>query len=216
VTRREILTRSCLAAAAALCLAVAAGLTLLAADVTRWRDAVASGDVRFRAPGDDDELWQAHEQVPLGAARALLGVEDDLAFRRALVAVRASRLEETTVSDPEVALLRNAARGRLEAIVTDDHERSRQSRAAGLLGVLGLARLASETQERAAVLSETIADLERAITLDPGNDEAKYNLELALQRGRGLQLTEGAGGANPTPGGSGAKGAGAGEPGSGY
>ena len=54
------------------------------------------------------------------------------------------------------------------------------------------------------------------IALDPENDEAKYNLELALQRARGIQLTEGAGGQNPTPGGSGSSGAGAGDPGSGY
>ena len=41
-----------------------------------------------------------------------------------------------------------------------------------------------------------------ALALDPGNDEAKFNLELALQRARGIQLTEGAGGVDPSPGGA--------------
>jgi hypothetical protein len=82
--------------------------------------------------------------------------------------------------------------------------------------VIGLARLVSETQDRTALLSETVANLQLAIELDPSNDEAKYNLELALQRSRGLELTEGAGGQNPSPGGTGSSGAGAGDPGSGY
>jgi hypothetical protein len=82
--------------------------------------------------------------------------------------------------------------------------------------VLGLARLISETQDRVALLSSTVANLQLAVALDPANDDAKYNLELALQRSRGIQLTEGAGGQNPSPGGSGSSGAGAGDPGSGY
>ena len=82
--------------------------------------------------------------------------------------------------------------------------------------MLGLARLISETQDRVALLSATVANLQLAIALDPSNDDAKHNLELALQRSRGIQLTEGAGGQNPSPGGSGSSGAGAGDPGSGY
>ena len=132
--------------------------------------------------------------------------------------VRLARLDDPTVSvsDPEVALLRNDAQARLDAIVAGDADAATKSRAAGLLGVIGLSRLGSETQDRAALLSATVANLQLAIALDPSNDEAKYNLELALQRSRGVQLTEGAGGQNPTPGGSGSSGAGAGDPGSGY
>ena len=55
-----------------------------------------------------------------------------------------------------------------------------------------------------------------ALELDPSNDEAKYNLELALQRARGLDISEGAGGKNAAPGGAGQKGAGASDPGGGY
>jgi hypothetical protein len=74
----------------------------------------------------------------------------------------------------------------------------------------------TETEQRGALLSSTVASLQLAIALDPGNDEAKHNLELALQRGRGFQLAEGSAGENPTPGGSGSSGAGAGQPGTGY
>jgi hypothetical protein len=82
--------------------------------------------------------------------------------------------------------------------------------------VLGLARLVTETQQRDVLLQYTLTSLERAIALDPDNDEAKLNLELAHQRGRALELVEPAAGRNPSPGGQGSRGAGASDPGTGY
>ncbi len=120
------------------------------------------------------------------------------------------------MSDPAEALGRNEAQARLEAVAGSDIDRIRRSRAASLLGAMGIARLSSESQERGALLESTVANLRLALQLDPTNAEAKYNLELALQRGRGIQPAEGGGGANPSPGGAGASGAGAGDPGSGY
>ena len=51
-----------------------------------------------------------------------------------------------------------------------------------------------------------MVSLQPTLGLDPTNDDAKYNLEYALQRSRGVQLTEGGGGQNPSPGGSGSTG----------
>lgn len=198
------------------CFLAAAALLLLAADVARWRDAMPASDIRYRATPGAADLWRPRTRIPLDPARALLSVDDDVELRRAVRAVLLARLEDATVSDPELVLRRNEAQARLEAIATGTGDDVRRSRAAGLLGVLGLARLVSETQDRLALLQSTVANLELAIALDPGNDEAKFNLELALQRGRGIQLTEGAGGVNPSPGGAGARGAGAGDPGGGY
>ncbi|MGH3134302.1 MAG: hypothetical protein ACRDNY_11280 [Gaiellaceae bacterium] len=214
---RELLLtrRTALVVGALACFGVAALLFLLAADVARWREAMTAGDVRYQASPEAD-LWQPDERVPLGIAGGILGVEDDVSFRRAVRALRLARLEDGTISDPELALRRNEAQARLEAISTGGDTRQRRSRAAGLLGVLGIARLATEAQDRVALLESTIASLHRALDLDPSNADAKFNLELALQRGRGIQLTEGAGGTNPAPGGAGARGAGAGDPGSGY
>lgn len=215
MTRRALLVRGGLFAGAAACLALAAVLALLAVDVGRWRDAFPAGDVRYRAAAEDGR-WTASTVLPRGLSRKLLGVGDDVEFREAIRTVRTARLQDLTVSDPEVALLRNEAQARLEAIVGASGEDGRRSRAAGLLGVLGLARLATETQEREALLQYAVASLERAIALDPENDEAKLNLELALQRGRSVELAEAGGGQNPSPGGQGSKGAGTGDPGSGY
>ena len=218
MTRRELVERLALGVGATICLVVALALGLLALDIARTRDALAHGDVQYRISPERLGHWRASTIVPSDPAASLLGTQDDLELRRAVRSVRLARLDDPTVSvsDPEIALLRNDAQARLDALVAGDASAQTKSRAAGLLGVIGLSRLSSETQDRTALLSATVANLQLAIALDPSNDEAKYNLELALQRSRGVQLTEGAGGQNPSPGGSGSSGAGAGDPGSGY
>ncbi len=218
MTRREILERVALGVGAAICLLLALAFGLLALDVARSRDALAQGDVSYRISPERTGLWRTSTLLPFDLAVGLIGTEDDVDVRRAVRSVRLARLDDpsVSVSDPEVALLRNDAQARLDALVASDANARVKSRAAGLLGVIGLSRLGSETQDRVALLSATVANLQLAIALDPSNDDAKYNLELALQRSRGIQLTEGAGGKNPSPGGSGSSGAGAGEPGSGY
>lgn len=218
MSRREILERSAVGAGALVCLILATVLALLALDAWRTRDALASGDVQFRVAPETAGLWTARALVPFDTASALLGTDDDVELRRAIRAVRLARLDDpaVSISDPQVAILRNAAQARLDALVSKEGDAKEQSRAANLLGVLGLARLVSETQDRVSLLSATVTNFQLAIALDPENDDAKYNLELVLQRSRGIQLTEGAGGQNPSPGGTGSSGAGAGDPGSGY
>ena len=218
MSRREIAERGLLGLGAVVCLGLAVVLGLVALDVTRSRDALASGDVAYRISPEQTDLWRFSTLVPFDLADSLLGTEDDVELRRAVRSVRLARLDDPTasVSDPQLALLRNDAQARLDALVAASKDPKTRSRAAGLLGVIGLARLVSETQDRVALLSSTVANLQLAIALDSSNDDAKYNLELALQRSRGIQLTEGAGGQNPSPGGSGSSGAGAGDPGTGY
>jgi hypothetical protein len=202
--------------AALVCFGAGTALVLLAADVARWSKALPAGDVRYAVSPESTDLWQPETVLPPGLSREVLGVGDDVDFRLAVRALRLSRLEDPIVSIPEVALRRNEAQARLEAIAGGTADGARRSRAAGLLGVLGIARLVTETRERAALLESAVTNLQLAIALHEGNGEAKFNLELALQRGRGIQPAEGAGGPHPDPGGAGARGAGAGEPGSGY
>lgn len=209
--------RAALASGALACLAAAALLLLLAADVSRWEGAFAAGDVRYRVAPAERDLWEPAQLVPLEAAAGLLQVEDDVALRRALRAFRLARVDDTVVSDPAIQLLRGDARTRLRALAEDGREdAARRSRALGLLGVLSFASALTEVQDRATLLLEAAATYRQAIAVDPGNGEAKRNLEVALQRSRGLQATSGSGGPNPRPGGPGSRGAGAGDPGSGY
>lgn len=215
MTRRELAVRLAALGVAGLCLFLAVGLGLLALDVARWRDAFPAGDVRYRVAPEED-LWSPATRVPHGLAEGLLDVDDDVDLRLAVRALRLARLDDPNVSDAELALLRNEAQARLEAVAGGSDTAARRSRAAGLLGVLGLARLTTETQERDVLLQYAISSFQRALAFDGENDEAKLNLEIALQRGQSIELLEAAAGRNPTPGGSGSRGAGAGEPGSGY
>jgi hypothetical protein len=195
------------------CLTVAAVLIAIAADVSRWRSTLPSDDVQYRtAPGEQD-LWRSAEFVPLGAARRVLGIEDDLAFRRALRALRLARLGTALSSVPRIALLRTDAQARLQAIANEDDEPARRSRAIGLVGVISFVGSLEGSQESAPLLRDAVDRFRRAIVLDPDNAEAKTNLEAALQRSRGLQPAPATG---PAPGGRGSRGAGAGTPDSGY
>lgn len=214
----EIRRRVALGVGALVSLGLAVALVLVALDVVHWDAALRSDDVTYRTMPDDETLWSIDELAPFDLASRLLAVDDDVDFRRALRALRAAHPDEPSViiSDPRIAISRNEAQARLEAVVASDQQRSRRSRAAGLLGVLGLARFVTETQAREALLSSTVSNFRKAIGLDPANDEAKFNLELAYQRGRGVEINESASGQNPTPGGSGSRGAGAGDAGSGY
>lgn len=200
---------------AVVCLSLAALLTLLAADVSRWHHALRAGDVRYQEVPGDGDVWNPGPLVPLGAARTISGVDDDLAFRRALRAFRLARFEETGIPDTKLVLQRADAQARLEAIGAAGGDPARRSRAKTLLGVLHLATPAADTEEQKAALKAAVVNLQEAIALDTDNSDAKFNLEYALQQRRGGLSARG--GATPNPSDSGSsRGAATGPPGSGY
>lgn len=221
MTRRLThLPRELLLAAAAACLALSVFLALVAVDTARWRTAIADDDVHFAA-GAPSGAWSPQILAPFGAAERLLGIGDDVAFRRTLLLLRSSKLRDVTISDPVLALRRTELADRLESIVVRDPDPVIRSRASSLLGVLNIAAWNSAPtmggqQDRSELLLAAVASFEQAIDLDPENDDAKYNLQLMLLRGQGLLPTEAAAGRNPSAGGKGSRGAGAGAPGSGY
>ena len=214
------LPRELLLVAAVACLVLAVLLALLAVDVTRWRTAIAADDVRFAA-GAPSSGWKSETLAPYRTGERVLAVGDDVAFRRMLLLLRTSKLRDVTVSDPVLAVRRTELTERLESIAASDPDPALRSRASSLLGVLSIAAWNSSPangvqQDRAELLLIAVANFEQAIGLDPENDDAKYNLQLLLQRGEGLLPSEAAAGRNPIAGGKGSRGAGAGAPGSGY
>jgi hypothetical protein len=205
-----------LAAGAVVCLVLATFVVLLAADVWRWRDALRSDDGRYRSAPSSSDLWDPASFFPLALARNSLGIDDDLAFRRAVRAMRLGKLEDTQAFDTEVLLQRADAQTRLAAIAESERDPERRSRAMTLLGVLLLATPAQTVDEQKAALRAAITNLQTAIELDPDNSDAKFNLEFALrQRSAGLAAQ---GGSSPNPLGNPnrSRGAATGAPGSGY
>ena len=178
---------------AAAAMVVAAGfLTLLARDTWHWSRAGHDADARAALSTVTPRAWQADETLPAGLVRRLLGIDDDLAFRRtAATALQLASQEPTAAghkqrSIVEAALVRLARGG----------DPVRASIAADDLGVLLYADPPSPDQAANAYLDPTQtgpsnlqtpeqkAQLQftNAARLDPDNDNAQRNLELMLRR----------------------------------
>jgi hypothetical protein len=133
------------------------------------------GDVAGRGP------WTTSELAPFGLTRRLLGVDDDLAFRRAVAAFHRAR---TGIPSFDTGLqgtaLRVAAEAELAREIRDDTNGPRASAAANLLGVLSVIDATSPAESQTPI-ERSIFEFEDAIHLDPGNEQAKTNLELLYQ-----------------------------------
>ncbi|HZB22545.1 MAG TPA: hypothetical protein VE444_01745 [Gaiellaceae bacterium] len=163
-------------------LVVAALLALVAIDALRLDERVAEDDARFAAAPMTEDLWQTDEVLPLGASRALLGLDPDLDYRRAASLYTRSRPGEPTALNPRRETLRAEATRQLAVISREDPDAHRRSQAAMLLALLALGRgdLFNSAEERLQVLRGAVGNLQIAVELDPTNAEAKRNLELAL------------------------------------
>jgi hypothetical protein len=169
-----------IAVAAALVAAVA--LAVVGVDALRLDDRVAIDDARFASTPMSEGLWEDEAMLPFGATQSLLGLEDDLAYRRAASLYVRSRPGEPTSLNPRRETLRADATRQLAEISKTDGDARRRSQAAMLLALLGLGRgdLFTSAEERLQVIRGAIGNLQVAVELDPDNAEAKRNLELAL------------------------------------
>jgi hypothetical protein len=199
-----------LALAAVLAL-LAAGAVLLAADLRAWDTALEDGDAVY-AVAPTDAAWRPGTYLG-GAAGRLLGVQDDLAVRRALrlyaiAAQTHARLDNAT----QVQTARAAAQDSLLAVAQrGDAKRAAQART--LLGVLtyGAAATGGDSDQ----VEAAVAYFTDAVREDAGNDAAKFDLELLLHlsAAHGTRAGQGVGGGS---GRGNRRGAGGGSPGRGY
>ena len=178
--------------ATALCVALAVVAALGAADARSWRDAADRADGRIPATRLLDD--------PVGQ---FLGLDDDLAFRRAVRAFAAAEYIPFGLDGNESrASARARAAGSLAA-VAESGTPGLASRANDLLGVLA----ATDGSVDAA-----LGRFQSAIVADPTNVNAKRNLEklLRILVVVGIRIPPG----GRAPGGLG--GAGSSPPGTGY
>lgn len=196
---------------AAVLAAAAVCAVLLANDIRKSRDALRNGDVVYAAT-PSRASWTA--DTTLGSvAVSLLGDQDDLDFRRALQHyVDASKLQLRLDNAIDVEGARGRAQDILEqAARTDDPKRA--SQALTLLGILAYRSAASGTTQ--SQVDAAIADFTDATRADPENEDAAFDLELLLRltTAHGSRVQPGQGGGF---GRVGRRGAGGGQPGSGY
>jgi hypothetical protein len=159
-------------------------LALVAALVARDAAAVQRGfdrsDLAFEAQPAAERLWRIDPRLPF--VERGLAIEDDLEYRRALraFAVDARRAENPYDFD------RPAFRAEAQAILgSAEREKelpvAQRSKAASLQGVLTFEESISDPVNGSALIARSLADFTRAVTIDPTNEEAKYNLEFLLR-----------------------------------
>ena len=199
---------------AAVLLVLAVVAVLLAADLRSWRTAVARGDATF-AVQPSAARWSTSTLLPFDPALALLGLQDQLALRRA-------ERRFVTVSAEGNGLdngySESAQRGALEGELTNLARTSNPARASeadNLLGILAFVDSRQRGPSGAAPVERSQADFQAAVQVDPTNEAAKYNLELLLREllAKGVRSGSNDSGGGPAKG---HKGAAGGQPGRGY
>jgi hypothetical protein len=192
--------------------ALAAVLTVLAADVLRWRGHLERAD--FRVLSGSTRMWTADTRLPGDPAAELLDVEDDAAFRRALQLFRLSNPRRPARNQHDLNL-RLVADSRLADVVEAHRSGPIRSRAAMLRGLLALETARGEPLRAETSLRRALSELRTAIRLDDRNTDAKYDLELVMRLLRTVE-EESPGGSEAQSGGTEGQGAGSSPSSSGF
>jgi hypothetical protein len=170
---------------AALCVVLAVLLGLLAADVRTVKTTVSRDDLRFRSRPARGSLWKLHVVLPGNPAADLLGSSDTIAYRRAIQLFLYSRLSASASQElhQDLPTIRAEAQQELQSEMDAAWVPQERSSAANLLGVLVVTTpvAANDRKLIAKVLKRSAGYFQRAIALDPANDDAKQNLELVLR-----------------------------------
>jgi hypothetical protein len=196
-----------------LALVAATLAVLLALDVGTRADALAAGDARFVT--DPRATWDADTILPPALSREALGVRDDEQLRLALRRFRAAYGRRAQIGPGEdIQAARAAAENALTPIAARS-DRLIAARANDLLGLLAADDPSAGAPGGPSPLERALNSFRTAVRLDPQNEAAKWNRDLALRllEARGVRPGP-ASGTGPRAGGR--RGAGAGRPGEGY
>src|SRR5262249_31646190 len=136
-TRRSVMTQARALALAAVALVAAVFLAPLGVDVLHREGSLASGDVRYDLNPGEKGLWHASEILPFGVTRSVLGVGDDLRYRKAArLFLRAQPRDSLSVG---LAPARAQAQGALEDAIAAENDAWRKSQLINMLGVVSVA-----------------------------------------------------------------------------
>jgi hypothetical protein len=180
MTRREKIA----AALSILAVPVALVLVVFAVDILRTPGWIGDDDARFAAaPLRASGLWNESGLLATRARLKALGIDDDVSYRRTVALftkLQPGKADQAV--DPE----QENAWARLQFELTSGSRENpvahRRSELQNLFGVVLLARfLYASPDERSALLTNAIGAFRTAVELDPGNEDAKLNLELALR-----------------------------------
>lgn len=204
--------RRLLHAAAALALPLAAVVAVLAVDVLRLPSVLETGDVRFEAaPARSGTPWSGLDFLPGWPAARLLDVDDDLAYRRTMKRfLRVAPGKE--IFGPELENLRGRVQLEFTSGSAADRNPVRRAQYLNFLGAHMLVAYGTSPAETETILRRAVHTFRSAVETDPGNADAKLNLELALRNAKAVNLP----GTDPDAGGAEGTLSGQGRSGTGY
>jgi hypothetical protein len=177
VRRRLVVGARILAGVAAL--AVAAALALFASDVFAAQSTMKRDDLRFRVSPDERGLWKVEGRTP--SLKSLLRLEDDLAWRVAAQRFQLSRTRANIAYDPSRTSSRAETQAGLASAETYELTARQSSALANFSAILAYEEAAGDPQNGPTLLRKSTDEFRRAVRLDRGNEEAKFNLELLLR-----------------------------------
>jgi hypothetical protein len=177
VKRARPIIRKGLPIAVLLVLALVAAL--VARDAAAIRRGIEGSDLAFKAQPAAEGLWKIDTRVPY--SKRAFDVEDDLLYRRALRAYAVDARRGENPYDFDRPAFRAEAQATLGSAEQSELEASLRSKAASLQGVLTFAEAIQDPINGPALMRSVVGDFERAVRVDPTNEEAKYNLEYLLR-----------------------------------
>lgn len=189
------------AVAVALAFGLALLLVAIAADLLRWDGQLDRGDRSFASGASiQAAAWKPETTLPAGMTQALIDVEDDLDYRSALRRFWLSRPREPIRVFTDVTR-RTGAEREVARVGEADGNRTRKAQLAILRGALLLEEARSSPVQREVFVRRAVGEFRRAAELDPANEDALYNLELALRllRRAGSDSGEGQNARSPLP-----------------
>lgn len=166
---------------AAACALAALLLVFLGVQFLRWHRQVSRDDALFQAAPARYGLWHLSHEPPLDPSRWILGLDDDLAFRHALQLYWRGRPQPEGYQ-PLLANYVAAAQDALGRVADREASPERRAIALNLSGVLLLSGIPpQDAQGRVAFLDAGLGAFVRATRNDPANEDAKFNVELAIR-----------------------------------
>ena len=179
----SVVRRNWLGVAMLVLAGIATLLVLFALDARAWQTSVQRDDMRFRALLDHNNLWKPATILPGDPAGAVLQTSDAVTWRHALQSFWYTHIGANPQSQEDLPKLRARAQAQLLDLMTTAKTAPERSGAANLLGVLVITTPISAGSQTAQiqVLKQSIQYFTQAVELDPGNTDAKQNLELVLR-----------------------------------
>ena len=152
---------------------------LIARDAAAVRHGMERSDLAFEALPAAEKLWKLDTALPF--TESALGIDDDLVYRRAL---RTFAVDDRRRSNP-YDFSRPAFRAEAQAsLLQAEHSglsAERRSKLAVLQGVLIFDEAIADPVNGPNLIRQTLEQFQRAVRIDPANEEAKYNLEFMLR-----------------------------------